>query len=588
MSAANNASKSGSKSCGSPDDYYEDELVTWLQYPLGDSLEKGYCSDLFGQWPSTSTVAAKPPAPTAVSRNPAGPSISVGAGTYSDNGSMSRSDCVAASIDSGNYAVKDRVGGGSRLTSAEGALALGAERAAGLVCQSGRDAFSKVRTSMQPPAVSQLTPLSTSNAIGSLDQSSRSRPMAIPGSFTSKLPLQSPQSGLPSPSKPPQSLAGYGASVSSGFALPGKAGFSNSMSFPSYRSRNVLDAPIPMPSAQETACSHVTEEVSVRRPSDYASSASSRGNGCIAQAAGATPARFAPLSVEGHSERRTAVLGMSEMALPSCSGRSLSGTTLSTREASSYSGKRKLEDSESQSEDVEGESSMDATKQPRKALSSKRNRAAEVHNLSEKNRRNRINEKLKALQDLIPNSSKTDKASVLDEAIEYMKTLQMQLQMVSMRSGLSVSPLMIPLGMPHLQMAPLHPVGLGVPIGHPGLGMGMGLHMSMGMGMMDLPQGIPARPPHSMSGSPNHFSMPYQGRSVAGSQDCSVDSTKMGSIPPQFMSIPQNPSQFPSQMHFGLNSLSSTHLRPQNEHWQHPGQHNEAAEQFNGQVGKGG
>ena len=82
------------------------------------------------------------------------------------------------------------------------------------------------------------------------------------------------------------------------------------------------------------------------------------------------------------------------------------------------------------------------------------------------NRRNRINEKLKALQDLIPNSTKvckfqtslsvhtlihiymyvvhvviplillftkkwllqTDKASVLDEAIEYMKSLQMQLQ----------------------------------------------------------------------------------------------------------------------------------------------------------------
>ncbi|KAJ6335213.1 hypothetical protein OIU78_011948 [Salix suchowensis] len=40
--------------------------------------------------------------------------------------------------------------------------------------------------------------------------------------------------------------------------------------------------------------------------------------------------------------------------------------------------------------------------------SSKRSRAAEVHNLSEKRRRSRINEKMKALQNLIPNSNKMD------------------------------------------------------------------------------------------------------------------------------------------------------------------------------------
>ncbi|KAK4352107.1 hypothetical protein RND71_027625 [Anisodus tanguticus] len=60
--------------------------------------------------------------------------------------------------------------------------------------------------------------------------------------------------------------------------------------------------------------------------------------------------------------------------------------------------------------------------------SSKRGRSAEVHNLSEKRRRSRINEKLKSLQNLIPNSNKTDKASMLDEAIEYLKQLQLQVQ----------------------------------------------------------------------------------------------------------------------------------------------------------------
>ncbi|XP_021273866.1 transcription factor SPATULA isoform X4 [Herrania umbratica] len=73
--------------------------------------------------------------------------------------------------------------------------------------------------------------------------------------------------------------------------------------------------------------------------------------------------------------------------------------------------------------------------------SSKRSRAAEVHNLSEKRRRSRINEKMKALQNLIPNSNKTDKASMLDEAIDYLKQLQLQVQMLSMRNGLSLHPM---------------------------------------------------------------------------------------------------------------------------------------------------
>ncbi|XAR57784.1 hypothetical protein NMG60_11026047 [Bertholletia excelsa] len=75
---------------------------------------------------------------------------------------------------------------------------------------------------------------------------------------------------------------------------------------------------------------------------------------------------------------------------------------------------------------------------------SKRSRAAEVHNMSEKRRRRRINEKMKALQNLIPNSNKTDKASMLDEAIGYLKQLQLQVQMLTMRHGLSLYPMCQP------------------------------------------------------------------------------------------------------------------------------------------------
>ncbi|KAI3997847.1 hypothetical protein MKX01_036317 [Papaver californicum] len=98
--------------------------------------------------------------------------------------------------------------------------------------------------------------------------------------------------------------------------------------------------------------------------------------------------------------------------------------------------------------DCESEEGLEGSEGPSKTVpsrsSSKRSRAAEVHNLSEKRRRSRINEKMKALQNLIPNSNKTDKASMLDEAIEYLKQLQLQVQMLSMRNGLSLHPLYLP------------------------------------------------------------------------------------------------------------------------------------------------
>ncbi|XP_052179407.1 transcription factor PIF7 isoform X2 [Diospyros lotus] len=96
----------------------------------------------------------------------------------------------------------------------------------------------------------------------------------------------------------------------------------------------------------------------------------------------------------------------------------------------------------------------------------RRNQAAAVHNQSERRRRDRINQKIKALQRLVPNASKTDKASMLDEVIEYLKQLQAQVQM--MRAG-NIPQMMLPLAMQqYLQMSPLARMGIG-----PGLGMGM-------------------------------------------------------------------------------------------------------------------
>lgn len=112
-----------------------------------------------------------------------------------------------------------------------------------------------------------------------------------------------------------------------------------------------------------------------------------------------------------------------------------------------------------------------------RSYTTRKGRAAAVHNQSERRRRDRINQKMKALQKLVPNASKTDKASMLDEVIEYLKQLQAQVQM--MTNARFMPQIMMPLGMQqHLhQMSLLARVGMGA-----GLGMGLGMLDTTNMG----------------------------------------------------------------------------------------------------------
>ncbi|KAL3525681.1 hypothetical protein ACH5RR_014053 [Cinchona calisaya] len=103
-----------------------------------------------------------------------------------------------------------------------------------------------------------------------------------------------------------------------------------------------------------------------------------------------------------------------------------------------------LNDYDCESEGFEGAVEEAVLKPTAGRNAGKRSRVAEFHNLSEKRRRSRINEKMKALQNLIPNSNKTDKASMLDEAIEYLKQLQLQVQLLTVRNGLSLYPMCLP------------------------------------------------------------------------------------------------------------------------------------------------
>ncbi|KAJ8543427.1 hypothetical protein K7X08_005950 [Anisodus acutangulus] len=111
------------------------------------------------------------------------------------------------------------------------------------------------------------------------------------------------------------------------------------------------------------------------------------------------------------------------------SGSSYARTCNQSTVTNSQSHKRKNRDGEkpecqSKADELEP---AGGNKSAQKSGTARRSRAAEVHNLSERRRRDRINEKMKALQELLPHSTKTDKASMLDVAIEYLKSLQMQL-----------------------------------------------------------------------------------------------------------------------------------------------------------------
>ncbi|GFY92673.1 basic helix-loop-helix (bHLH) DNA-binding superfamily protein [Actinidia rufa] len=82
-----------------------------------------------------------------------------------------------------------------------------------------------------------------------------------------------------------------------------------------------------------------------------------------------------------------------------------------------------------------------------------------------KKRRDKINQRMKTLQKLVPNSSKTDKASMLDEVIEYLKQLQaqQQLQLSAMMAAAA------PMGMGMPGMGPMGCMDINAIAGRPNI-----------------------------------------------------------------------------------------------------------------------
>ncbi|KAF8089548.1 hypothetical protein N665_0502s0015 [Sinapis alba] len=86
----------------------------------------------------------------------------------------------------------------------------------------------------------------------------------------------------------------------------------------------------------------------------------------------------------------------------------------------------------------------------------RRGRAAAIHNESERRRRDRINQRMRTLQKLLPTASKADKVSILDDVIEHLKQLQAQVQFMSLRANLPQQMMMPQLSPPQSVLSIQH------------------------------------------------------------------------------------------------------------------------------------
>ncbi|KAJ9185840.1 hypothetical protein P3X46_005427 [Hevea brasiliensis] len=68
----------------------------------------------------------------------------------------------------------------------------------------------------------------------------------------------------------------------------------------------------------------------------------------------------------------------------------------------------------------------------RPRVRARRGQATDPHSIAERLRRERIAERMKALQELVPTANKTDRAAMLDEIVDYVKFLRLQVKVLSM------------------------------------------------------------------------------------------------------------------------------------------------------------
>eukprot|EP00250_Pteridium_aquilinum_P015016 c22329_g1_i2 orf=397-2268(+) len=497
---------------------HEDDMNSWLQYPLEDSFDRNYCSELiFGELVNPHVHLVKDEYIHQSIRE-------------SENSHMFNIEgmgCEQARLQQLTNMVSmscTRAGFKS-----DAALAMGAGRAAGLLLQTGSEAFNGVRIHAHPSAILKtLSPSATEPSSVQMDvvgdqttsqvqwQNGRSddKRSAFDNTDPMMTLLDMKKTSVLPPAVTPSMSPGFNFSL---FSRPVTTALDNlrfvgAASGPTNVNRvkpclAKTSPPLCEPSIGDSNCSVVMSVPYSQQSTEFSSQdrVERDGSGCALSGCLPTSLPCRP-DVCIHNETEEfdsqatcfsgSAVSVSENALGTID---TTETTVSPSRLSGSSAEKivmetftatpkKSSFSTALSEDVD-DVTTNAKKPPPGPRVTKRTRAAETHNESEKKRRNKINVRLKALQSLLPNSNKTDKASVLDEAIEYTKMLQAQVQFMTMRTGMYVP--MHP-GMhfvPLQQMPAFSHMRMGID-----MGLGMGVDMSVGM-MMDInavPGGISA------------------------------------------------------------------------------------------------
>ncbi|XVE61214.1 hypothetical protein DITRI_Ditri06bG0021300 [Diplodiscus trichospermus] len=157
-------------------------------------------------------------------------------------------------------------------------------------------------------------------------------------------------------------------------------------------------------------------------------------------------ARFSVFSVEGNNNNSKSSLpettsNNSSARLQKAVKNEPAGTESSQPLASDPTAEKRSIKRKNQEKKVKGstkksktESSEDAEKLPYVHVRARRGQATDSHSLAERARREKINARMKLLQELVPGCNKiSGTALVLDEIINHVQSLQRQVELLSMR-----------------------------------------------------------------------------------------------------------------------------------------------------------
>ncbi|KAK7407316.1 hypothetical protein VNO78_09126 [Psophocarpus tetragonolobus] len=140
---------------------------------------------------------------------------------------------------------------------------------------------------------------------------------------------------------------------------------------------------------------------------------------------------FAPPSI-GHKRREPQE--ESAKGVSTTNGVNDAGDGKRVKTSKSENGKGEGESSSGKPAEQSGKPPSEPPKQDYIHVRARRGQATDSHSLAERARREKISERMKILQDLVPGCNKViGKALVLDEIINYIQSLQRQVEFLSMK-----------------------------------------------------------------------------------------------------------------------------------------------------------